>query len=206
MNKFKSASTGHLYHKFLPEIKKVISTPKGKIIFPLALATGFLLIGLYSFLGSFLHDILGMDFLQVGIVIMFYGFACLIAGSKVGKFGQKHGTKVTLLLGCCFSLFTILILIIFSCWQAVWIATISLGFGYIFIQSTLATLCFDITSESKGLPSGIIGLCLFGGAGLGTAFNGWLLSQLDYKSLWLIITLEIIVFFLVIFKLDYSKL
>ena len=95
---------------------------------------------------------------------------------------------------------------IFSCWQAVWIATISLGFGYIFIQSTLATSCFDIASESKGLPSGIIGLCLFGGAGLGTAFNGWLLSELDYKSLWLIVTLEIIIFVLIISKLNYNKI
>ncbi|MZI79957.1 MFS transporter [Clostridium sp. 3-3] len=195
-----------IHHKFLPEIKRVIFTPKGKVIFPLALLTGFLLIGLYSFLGSFLHDVLGLDYLQVGTVIMFYGFACLIAGSQVGKLEQKLGKKATLLLGSCFSLCTILLLMIFSCWQAVWIATISLGFGYIFIQSTLATSCFDIASESKGLPSGIIGLCLFGGAGLGTAFNGWLLSELDYKSLWLIVTLEIIIFVLIISKLNYNKI
>lgn len=194
-----------LNNKFLPEVKRVIFTPKGRVIFPLALLTGFLLIGLYSFLGGFLHDVIDLDYLQVGIVMMFYGFACLIAGSQVGKLGQKFGKKVTLVLGSCFSLCTILLLLIFSCWQAVWIATISLGFGYIFIQSTLATSCFDIASESKGLPSGIIGLCLFGGAGLGTAFNGWLLSQLDYKTLWFIVTLEIIVFILIIFKLDYDK-
>lgn len=194
-----------VHNKFLPEIKRVIFTPKGKVIFPLALLTGFLLIGLYSFLGTFLHDIVGLNYLQVGIVIMFYGFACLIAGLQVGKLEQKLGKKTILLLGNCFSLCSVLLLIIFSCWQAVWIATISLGFGYIFIQSTLATSCFDIASESKGLPSGLMGLCLFGGAGLGTAFNGWLLSQVDYKTLWLIVALEIIIFIIIISKLDYDK-
>eukprot|EP00831_Metopus_contortus_P020644 TRINITY_DN19124_c0_g1_i1.p3 TRINITY_DN19124_c0_g1~~TRINITY_DN19124_c0_g1_i1.p3 ORF type:complete len:133 (-),score=1.36 TRINITY_DN19124_c0_g1_i1:128-526(-) len=101
---------------------------------------------------------------------------------KLVSLNKNQERKKTILLGSLFSLCTIFLLIIFSCWQAVLIATISLGFGYIFIQSTLATSCLDIATDSKGLPSGIIGLCLFGGAGLGTAFNSWLLSKLNYNT------------------------
>lgn len=192
-------------YKFLSQIKQVIFAPKGRVVFPLALLTGFVLIGLYSFLGSFLHDVVGLDYLQVGIVIMFYGFACLIAGSQVGKLVQKFEKKVPLALGSGFSLCTIFILIMFPFWQAVLVATISLGFGYIFIQSTIATSCLDIATESKGLPSGLMGLCLFGGAGLGTAFNGWLLSQLGYKTLWFIVAWEIITLAFIC-KLNYDKI
>lgn len=85
---------------------------------------------------------------------------------------------------------------IFSCWQAVWISTISLGFGYILIQSILATIAFDIVSETKGLSSGLIGLCLFSGGGLGTAFSGYLLSRVTYRTLWTIMAFGIISFIL----------
>ena len=40
---------------FAREVRRVVVTKLGRIIFPLALATGFLLLGAYSYLGAFLH-------------------------------------------------------------------------------------------------------------------------------------------------------
>ncbi len=206
LHKLPNDSPIPVHHKFLSEVKRVVLTHKGRIIFPLALSSGFLLLGLYSFLGAFLHEVAGLDYLQVGLVIMFYGFACLLAGSQVGKLGQKFGQKITIILGGCLAFCASFLLIIFSCWQAVWISTISLGFGYIFIQSTLATIAFDVASETKGLPSGLIGLCLFSGGGLGTAFSGWLLSQVSYKTLWAVLTFGIVLFIFVTVKLNFDEM
>lgn len=189
---------------FFLEIKRVSLTPKGMVIFPLALVTGFLLLGLYSYLGAFLHEIAGLDYVQVGMVVMFYGFACLLAGSQVGKLGQKFGHKKTIILGEFLALFTALTLTIFPYWQAGWLATISLGFGYIFIQSTLATIAFDVAAENKGLPSALIGLGLFGGGGLGTAFGSLLLSQGSYQTLWLLLGAGIVIFIFITAKLRFS--
>lgn len=75
LHKLPSSAPTPTRYKFLPQVKQVLLTPKGRIIFPLALSGGFLLIGLYSFLGSFLHEAAGLDYLQSGIVTMFYGFA-----------------------------------------------------------------------------------------------------------------------------------
>ena len=197
-----SYSTGH---NFFSEIKQVALSPKGKVIFPLSFFFGFLLLGLYSYLGAFLHEIVKLDYLQVGIVMMFFGFSCFLAGGQVGKLGQRIGQKKTVAVGGYLALLTTFLLTIFPCWEAGCLATISLGFSYTFIQSTLATIAFDVSSKSKGLPSALIGLGLFGGGGLGTMFNSWLLSLSSYSVLWLASGAGISIFMLFTGKLLFDK-
>ncbi|MEN6412270.1 MAG: MFS transporter [Veillonellales bacterium] len=188
-----SDSTGH---SFFAEIKRVTLSSTGKVIFPLAFFAGFLLLGSYSYLGAFFHEIAGLTYLQVGIVIMLFGFACFLAGGQVGRLGQKIGQKKTVAAGGCLALLTAVLLTMFPCRAVGCLATISLGVSYIFIQSTLATIAFDVSSNSKGLPSALIGLGLFGGGGFGTMFNSWLLSQSSYLVLWLTFGAGILIFML----------
>jgi predicted MFS family arabinose efflux permease len=191
--------------KFFSEVKQQISSPDGRLVFPLALVTGFLLLSIYSYLGAFLNEVSGLDYLQVGAVTMFYGLSCLLAGSQVGKIGQKFGYQRTMVIGGCLALSAALLLMMFSYWQWGLLATIGLAFGYIFIQSTLATMAFNIASKTKGLNSGLIGLGLFGGGGLGTAVNGWLLSLVGYQMLWLFLAIGLILFIFVTAKLHFKN-
>lgn len=186
LKKLPKDSPKPINRNFFSEVKRVTLTPKGRVIFPVALAAGFLLLGLYSYLGSFLHEVAGLDYLQVGIVVMFYGFACLFAGSQVGKLGKNIGQKKVIISGELLAVVAALLLAVFPYWQTGWLATVSLGFGYIFIQSTLATIAFDVATESKGLPSALVGFGLFSGGGLGTAFSSLLLLQHGYQTLWVV--------------------
>ncbi|HEX3014521.1 MAG TPA: MFS transporter [Methanobacterium sp.] len=188
---------------FFSEVKKVVSTPKGKVIFPMAFAMGFLVVGLYSYLGAFLHEFTGLNYMQIGLIVMFYGFACLIAGSTVGKLEKPIGQKKVIICGGFLALISALILVFLPFWQAVLVATITLGFGYIFIQSPLATMAFDVTPETTGLPSALIGLGLFGGGGIGTAVFGWVLQFGGYEILWPVVALGIVLFILAAVKIDF---
>ena len=132
--KFSTNNSPFMFRSFFSEVKKVVLTPKGKIIFPLAFATGFLLVGMYSYLGAFLHEFTGLNYLQIGLIVMFYGFACLIAGSFVGKLERLIGQKKVIICGGLLALSSALLLTILPFWQAVLITTINLGAGYIFIQ------------------------------------------------------------------------
>lgn len=182
---------------FFFQTKAALFSSIGKKIFPLAFVAGFLLIGMYSYIGSFLHKEFKLDYLQCGLVVMFYGFACLIGGRKVGKFSKKIGKKKVIMLGEAFGLVTALILYCLNYWIFSLIGIIFLGFGYIFIQSTLATMAFDVMPENTGLPSGLIGLGLFGGGGLGSLFSGWLLNKGGYNVIWSVF-LVLIVFFIIV--------
>ena len=72
------------------------------------------------------------------------------------------------------------------------------------MQSTLATLAFDVMSENKGLPSGLIGLGLFSGEGLGSLFSGWLLLKGGYQSIWIVFLIGILIFNLITLKIKFN--
>lgn len=114
------------------------------------------------------------------------GFACLGAGSIIEELNAKIGCKNVIILGEIFALMTTLFLEVFHCWQMGLAATISLGIGYIFVQSTLATMAFDVAPDAKGLPSGLIGFGLFCGGGLGSAFSGFIIAKINYQLLWIL--------------------
>jgi len=162
-----------------------LKTPQGRVIFPFALATGFLLIGAYSFIGAYL-SFKGLNPLQSGFILMSFGFAGLFAGRLSGKVAKLFGRRKTLLVGAALSLASSLLLAASGFWALALLSSLLLGGGYIFLQSTLATAAFEVASEAKGLPSALIGLGLFGGGGLGSAFAGWLLSFGSYAALWLV--------------------
>jgi len=182
---------------FLAETLTVCRTPLGRVIFPLALAAGFLLIGIYSYLGVFLHIAGHLNYLEVGLVLMFFGLACLTAGAVVGRLAHRLSARTIITIGGLLAVIAALFLYMSPDWRLVWTATILLGFGYIFIQSTLATLAFDVAADNKGLPSALIGVGLFGGGGLGSAFGGWLLHTDSYQTLWLAMGAGLLLFTLV---------
>lgn len=169
---------------FFAETLRCLTAPKGRIIFPLALVNGFLQLGCYSYLGAFLHERMQLNYTQVGMVVMFFGFSCLATGAVVGTIGRRMGEKWTVVLGGCVALAAIALLAFADCWLLGWLAVVWLGISYILVQSTLATAAFDVAPDAKGLPSALIGLGLFGGGGLGAAFCGWLLPRGGYAFMW----------------------
>ncbi len=189
---------------FLQELARVVRTPKGIVIFPTAFAAGFLLLSLYGFLGSFLHEVTGLNDIQIGLVVMGFGFACLAGGTQVGTLSRNFGRKNTVLAGCTLSLLSTILLAFAPHWASALLATLLLGLGYIFIQSTLATIAFDVASSSKGLPSALVGLGLFGGGGLGSAAGSAILSTWSYHTLWLLLAVGIVALMLVITRLRWD--
>ncbi len=191
---------------FFTEVRHAILNKTGRIIFPLALATGFLLLGIYSYLGAFLHFVSRLEYFQIGLIMMFFGLACLTAGNLVAKVVRYSGVGRTILLGGILALVSAVLLSVSSDWRIVWTATVLLGFGYIFIQSTLATMAFDVAAESKGLPSALIGVGLFGGGGGGCAFGGWILQSYDYRILWMVFAAGMLLLVLTIASLNFRSL
>jgi len=164
------------------ELQEIYHHPASWILFPLAGVSGFLLIGMYSFLGSFLHEVSGLGYMQIGATIMFFGFSALIGGTQAGRVSRKIGSGWMVAGGGVVAAGSMLLFAEYPGWVTGLVASTGLGLGYISIQSTVATLAFDITPGSKGLPSALVGLGLFGGAGIGTACMGILIGLFGYSG------------------------
>jgi predicted MFS family arabinose efflux permease len=174
---------------FRQQIQQAVSSRSGRVLYGLAFATGFLLLGIYSFTGAYLQHGAGvqhgsaLDPLQAGAVLMFFGFACLAAGTFTGAISAAIGTKGTILVGASLGITSATLLALTADWRVVWIAVVALGLGYILIQSTLATLAFDV--GCNGVSSALVGLGLFGGGGFSTAAGSILLARHGYHALWI---------------------
>ena len=144
---------------FSGQCRLALFSPKGKVIFPMAFFAGFLLLGVYGYLGSFLHERVRLDFMQSGLVVMFYGFACLAVGTRVGKLVHRIGKKNVVSLGEGLAVAATALLCVSSLlrsWPLALLATVCLGAGYISVQSTLATM-----SLRAKLLVGFSGVALF---------------------------------------------
>lgn len=191
---------------FLVETINVLGSEKGLAIFPLAAGAGFALLGAYSFLGAYLHAGFHLPYASIGIIIMFFGFSCLLTGILLGKIATVHNRKRNIAIGMGLAIGSLALVCLSHHWALALLAVIALGAGYIFVQSTLATIAFDVSSENKGLPSALIGLGLFGGGGIGTAFGSLLLLHASYQLLFLAYILVVLLLLVFLSRIKESRL
>jgi predicted MFS family arabinose efflux permease len=202
----RSGSQGRM-RDFPRQCGLALSSARGKVIFPLAFFVGFLLVGIYGYLGAFLHERIHLDYMQSGVIVMFYGFACLAGGRRVGSLVGRVGKKRAVLLGEVLAASSAALLCasyLLQSWAIALIATICLGVGYISAQSTLATMAFDVTSECRGLPSGLIGFGLFCGGGVGSMAGSRLLTRGSYQTIWMAFGVGIVLLIFVTAKLKFD--
>ena len=70
-------------------------------------------------------------------------------------------------------------------WQPALLAAGTLGFGYILTQPTLVSLSMDADPTQTGLCTGLIGLGVFAGGGVGSALGSQLVALGGYDALWI---------------------
>ncbi len=160
----------------------------GRAVYITACSTGIIYLGVYGFMGTFLAEKCGLASTQAGLLMMFYGLACLAGGSVSGRIGAARGSRGVIAVGETSGIAACALLCA-SALTGSWIAALGaaacLGFGYILVQPTLVTLSMDIDPKHSGLCTGLIGLGVFAGGGVGSVVGGALIGAGGYLVLWI---------------------
>ena len=160
----------------------------GRAVYMTACSTGIIFLGVYGFMGTFLAERCGLASTQAGLLMMFYGLACLTGGSVSGRIGAARGSRGVIAVGESSGIAACALLGV-SALTGSWIpalgAAACLGFGYILVQPTLFTLSMDIDPRHSGLCTGLIGLGVFAGGGVGSVVGGALIGTSGYLTLWI---------------------
>lgn len=160
----------------------------GRAVYITACSTGIIFLGVYGFMGTFLAEKCGLASTQAGLLMMFYGLACLAGGSVSGRIGAVRGSRGVIAVGETSGIAACALLCV-SALTGSWIAALGaaacLGFGYILVQPTLVTLSMDIDPRHSGLCTGLIGLGVFAGGGVGSVVGGALIGTGGYLVLWI---------------------
>ena len=158
-----------------------------RAVYFVACTTGIVFLGVYGFMGTFLAERCGLGSTQAGLIMMLYGVMCLVGGTVSGRIGAAHGPRGVIYVGEVSGLLAIATLVLVTAtgaWQPALLAAGALGFGYILTQPTLVSLSMDADPTQTGLCTGLIGLGVFAGGGVGSALGSQLVALGGYDALW----------------------
>ena len=159
-----------------------------RAVYFVACTTGVVFLGVYGFMGTFLAERCGLGSTQAGLIMMLYGVMCLVGGTVSGRIGAAHGPRGVIYVGEASGLLAIATLVLVTAtgaWQPALLAAGALGFGYILTQPTLVSLSMDADPAQTGLCTGLIGLGVFAGGGVGSALGSQLVAFGGYDALWI---------------------
>ncbi|QTF06990.1 MFS transporter [Brenneria izadpanahii] len=182
--KLPSKSAQGKINALLPSIFSLLKDSHLLQIYFLAFCNGFGVLGGYSFIGSYLSKSLNIGYLYVGFGLMLFGLICFITGLVNRTLSGKLPQKQILPAGFICSLCSLLLLASHNIYLT-YIAIILLGMGYVLVQSILASRALDLAGGNKGLSSGLIGVGIFGGGGIGTWLGSMILNIGGYINLFL---------------------
>lgn len=173
---------------FLRHAAQILFGP-GRGIYFVAFTTGIIFLGVYGFMGTFLAERCGLSSTQAGLLMMFYGLACLAGGSISGRIGEARGQRGVIAVGETSGVIATALLAastITGSWMPALLAAACLGLGYILVQPTLVSFSMDIDPSHTGLCTGLIGLGVFAGGGIGSSLGGLAIAGGGYFALWTI--------------------
>ena len=173
---------------FLRHAAQIFFGP-GRAIYFVAFTTGIIFLGVYGFMGTFLAERCNLSSAQAGLLMMFYGLACLAGGSISGRIGEARGQRGVIAVGETSGVIATALLAastITGSWMPALPAAACLGLGYILVQPTLVSFSMDIDPSHTGLCTGLIGLGVFAGGGIGSSLGGLAIAGGGYLALWTI--------------------
>lgn len=173
---------------FLRHAAQILFGP-GRAIYFAAFTTGIIFLGVYGFMGTFLAERCGLSSTQAGLLMMFYGLACLAGGSISGRIGEARGQRGVIAVGETSGVIATALLAastITGSWMPALPAAACLGLGYILVQPTLVSFSMDIDPSHTGLCTGLIGLGVFAGGGIGSSLGSIAIAGGGYLALWTI--------------------
>ena len=173
---------------FLRHASQILFGP-GRAIYFVAFTTGIIFLGVYGFMGTFLAERCGLSAAQAGLLMMFYGLACLAGGSISGRIGEARGQRGVIAVGETSGVIATALLAastITGSWMPALPAAACLGLGYILVQPTLVSFSMDIDPSHTGLCTGLIGLGVFAGGGIGSSLGSIAIAGGGYLALWTI--------------------
>lgn len=159
-----------------------------RAVFLTACTTGIAFLGIYGFMGTFLSERCGLGSTEAGLIMMLYGVMCLVGGALSGKIGASDGPLRVIAVGETSGLIAVGALIAVSlvgAWPIALLAAGALGMGYILVQPTLVSLSMDADPTQAGLCTGLVGLGVFAGGGVGSSIDSIIVAACGYLGLWI---------------------
>lgn len=145
----------------------LLSTSRGRRTYAYVLVNAMLHAGIYTWLGVYLHQHVGLDEAQIGLVLLGYGIPGVLLSPAIGRIADRYGRARIIPLGLaltatCAAMFAAEPSVVFV--QA---AVVSLSLGYDMTQPALVVIVTDLPGH-RGQAVGLNSCVLWVGMGIGS--------------------------------------
>ncbi len=147
------------------------------------LVEGVLIVGSFSYLGAYLSASHGLDNLGIGLAMMAFGVAAIVAGRQSGAVAQRIGRRQTLVGGLFLAAVgDLLIAFLGGALPAAVLAIALLGAGFMFAHSTLLTIATEFAARARGSAMSLVAFCFMGGGAIGTSLGQRFIESTSFTT------------------------
>jgi predicted MFS family arabinose efflux permease len=165
---------------------QVLRSGRARLLFVLVALEGLFVQGGFTYLGAYLQDRFGLDYLYIGLLLAVYGAATVVASRLLSRLLPRVREQGLLLGGGLLLAAGFLVLAPLPDWRLFPLAMVAMGCGFSFFHSTLQVRATELVPALRGTSVALFAFSLFMGAGVGTAFMGWLATSGGYVPLVLV--------------------
>ncbi len=169
-----------------PSYWQVLKKPAARLVLPVVMAEGFLVISAMAFVPSFVHDRDAVSLSWASLAVAGFGLGGLFYAwrsqawlIRLGEAGFAKVGASLFGLGLCFmALVPGFVFALIGCFTA--------GLGFYMLHNTLQTLGSQVSPESRGSAMSLFAFSLFAGQTLGISSAAWAMAHFGYLTIFLI--------------------
>jgi predicted MFS family arabinose efflux permease len=173
---------------------RLLRNPRSLAVYLVVLVEGLLILGSFSFLGTYTDFLFHYNYFAIGLVLTAFGVGAIITGRLVGKIVPRIGRMNTLTLGLVAATCADAVLFTIMGQPALLVVGVALlGIGFMAIHSTLLTIATEFAQAARGTAMSLVAFCFMGGGGIGTALGGRLIASHGYSYFYGVFSLLLLV-------------
>jgi MFS transporter, YNFM family, putative membrane transport protein len=169
-----------------PGYWQVLKKPAARLVLPVVMAEGFLVVSATAFMPSFVHerDLVSLSWASLavagfGLGGLFYAWGSQAWLKKLGEAGfARVGASLYGIGLSALALVPGFVFALAGCFAA--------GVGFYMLHNTLQTLGSQVSPESRGSAMSLFAFSLFAGQTLGIAAAAWAVARFGYLPVFMI--------------------
>lgn len=173
-------SAGGALRASLAPYRVLLRLPNARVVYAAVFVEGFFFIGATAYLGAYLRERFGLQYVVIGLILAGIGVGNLVYSRAVkrlvGSLGEQGLMGAGGALVCaCYGAIALL-----GSWQPFVPIVVVLGLAFVMLHSTLQTKATELLPDARGSALALFAFCLFVGQSLGAAAMGRVITAAGY--------------------------